>query len=190
VKAPESAVWRHVGSREGFEVVFFADSISGHVAGIEQGEPYAVRYEIRLDERGHTLTARVWGRSRRGPYTVELEADGEGHWTVDGQPRPELDGVYDVDLEASSLTNAFPVRRLALGFGESADAPAAYVRSLDGVVERLEQRYACIGERRYDYRAPAFDTHCELVYDEFGLVLDYPDIAVRVDGDARRAGPG
>ena len=52
--------------------------------------------------------------------------------------------------------------------------------SLDGGVERLEQRYECIGERRYDYRAPAFDTRCELVYDEFGLVLDYPDIAVRV----------
>ena len=54
------------------------------------------------------------------------------------------------------------------------------MRSLDGGVERLEQRYECIGERRYDYRAPAFDTRCELVYDEFGLVLDYPDIAVRV----------
>ncbi len=180
MKAPEFAVWRHVGSRDGFEVVFFADrSVSGHVTGVEEGEPYGLRYEIFLDERRHTRRAQVWGRSRSGAYTVELEADGEGHWEVDGVARPELDGVYDVDLEASSLTNAFPVRRLALAVGEASDAPAAYVRSLDGGVERLEQRYECIGERRYDYRAPAFDTHCELVYDEFGLVLDYPEIAVR-----------
>jgi hypothetical protein len=32
---------------------------------------------------------------------------------------------------------------------------------------------------RYDYTAPAFDFRCELVYDEYGLVLDYPGIAVR-----------
>jgi hypothetical protein len=177
---PSFAVWRHLGSRDGFEAVFFAgSSVFGHVAAVEAGEPYGVRYEIHLDERSHTRRAQVWGRSRGGAYTVELEADGEGHWEVDGAVRPELDGVLDVDLEASSLTNAFPVRRLALAAGEAADAPAAYVRSLDGGVERLEQRYERIGERRYDYRAPAFDTHCELVYDEFGLVIDYPEIAVR-----------
>ena len=181
VKAPEFAAWRHVGSRDGFEVVFVGERhFAGHVAGVEEGEPYAVRYEIWLDERWHTRRAQVWGRSRGGDYTVELEADGTGRWEVDGVARPELDGVFDVDLEASSLTNAFPVRRLALGLGEASDAPAAYVRSLDGGVERLEQRYECIGERRYDYRAPAFDTRCELVYDEFGLVLDYPDIAIRL----------
>lgn len=181
VKAPEFAAWRHRGSREGFEVVFFSGrSVFGHVAGVEEGEPYGVRYEIALDERWRTRRAHITGRSRGGAYAVELEADGEGHWTVDGVARPELDGIFDVDLEASSLTNEFPVRRLALAVGEASEAPAAYVRSLDGRVERLEQRYECIGERRYDYRAPVFDAHCELVYDEFGLVLDYPDIAVRV----------
>ena len=128
-----------------------------------------------------TLAARRSGGDREAARTRwSLEADGEGRWEVDGVARPDLDGIFDVDLEASSLTNAFPVRRLALALGEASDAPAAYVRSLDGLVERLEQRYECIGERRYDYRSPAFDTHCELVYDEFGLVLDYPEIAVRV----------
>ena len=32
---------------------------------------------------------------------------------------------------------------------------------------------------RYRYRAPSFDFECELVYDESGLVLDYPGIATR-----------
>ena len=31
----------------------------------------------------------------------------------------------------------------------------------------------------YRYAAPAFDFTCTLVYDESGLVLDYPGIAVR-----------
>jgi hypothetical protein len=98
-------------------------------------------------------------------------------------PAGHLDGCLDVDLESSSLTNAFPVHRLGLEVGELAEAPAAYVRALDLSVERLEQRYLRLdddGERqRYVYTAPAFEFECELSYDEFGLILEYPGIAVR-----------
>jgi uncharacterized protein len=57
------------------------------------------------------------------------------------------------------------------------------VRALDLGVERLEQRYLRTDDggsrERYDYAAPGFEFRCELVYDEYGLVLDYPGIAVR-----------
>jgi hypothetical protein len=50
-------------------------------------------------------------------------------------------------------------------------------------VERLEQTYARATDQdtaqRYDYTAPAFDFRCRLVYDQSGLVLDYPGIAIR-----------
>ncbi len=112
-----------------------------------------------------------------------LEGDGAGAWLVDGRPTPELAGCLDVDLEASAFTNALPVRRLELGVGRQADAPAAYLRALDLRVERLEQSYLRLpddaGHSRYDYAAPEFDYRGELVYDRFGLVLDYPGIAVR-----------
>ncbi len=90
----------------------------------------------------------------------------------------------DVDLEASAFTNALPVHRLGLAVRQRAEAPAVYVRATDLRVERLEQRYAHLpdnGEsRRYDYTAPAFDLTTELTYDEFGLLLSYPSLAVRV----------
>jgi len=35
------------------------------------------------------------------------------------------------------------------------------------------------GRQRYDYAAPVFDFACRLLYDESGLVLDYPGIAIR-----------
>ena len=173
------AAFRHKDLREGFEVVFIAGrSFAGHTAAVEDGEPFAVRYVIELDDRWHTRTAQIWGESRTGTRSVRLDSDGDGHWLLDGRPAPELDGILDVDLESSALTNAFPVRRLALSPGEAADAPAAWVRALDLGVERLEQRYACTGENRYDYWSP--DLSCELVYDEDGLVREYPGIAARV----------
>ena len=114
---------------------------------------------------------------------VELSADGSGGWSVDGEPAPWLDGCLDVDLEASALTNAFPVHRLGLAVSAASDAPAAYVRALDLSVERLEQHYTRLPDngpgQRYDYFAPVFDFRCELVYDSHGLVLAYPGIAER-----------
>ena len=185
---PRLAAWQHREARSGFEVVFLnADGdgcrIEGQTAAVEDGEAWAVHYLVSLDPAWITRSARVSGLAASGRLERRLEADGAGGWQVDGEPAPRLDGCLDVDLESSSLTNAFPVHHLGLEIGQAADAPAAYVRALDLSVERLEQRYLRLGDdgnrRRYHYTAPRFDFACELVYDEFGLVLDYPGIAVR-----------
>ena len=185
---PRCAAWRHRDAREGFEVVFLVARTEGRTAdgtttAVEAGEAWAVRYAIALDRAWLTRRAVVTGEMAAGRREVALDSDGAGHWRVDGRPVPQLDGCLDVDLESSSLTNAFPVHRLALQVGQHAEAPAAYVRALDLRVERLEQRYERLpdpgGGERYHYAAPAFGFECELVYDRFGLVLDYPGIATR-----------
>jgi hypothetical protein len=186
---PRTAAWRHRDSRQGFEVVFFEEAeagyvVAGHTAAVEDAEAWAVGYSITLDREWRTRRAEVTARSESGRRKVVLEAAGNGRWLVDGDPRGELDGLLDVDLESSALTNAFPVRRLALAVGESASAPAAYVRARDLRVERLEQSYERLPDdgasQRYHYESPAFGFVAELHYDEFGLVRDYPGIAVRV----------
>ena len=81
------------------------------------------------------------------------------------------------------MTNALPIHRMGLRVGARASAPAAYVRAVDLSVERLEQDYVRSADenhhQHYDYAAPVFGFACRLVYDESGLVLDYPGIAVR-----------
>jgi hypothetical protein len=185
---PEFAAWRHRDARDGVEVVFLHAGddgyhLEGHTAAVEDGQAWAVRYRITLDAGWHTRSARVSGRSAAGVHEVALEADGRGGWRVNGAKAPSLDGCLDVDLESSSCTNVFPVHRLGLEVGQQADAPAAYVRALDLGVQRLEQRYVRLdneGDRqRYDYTSPAFGFEGRLVYDEFGLVVEYPGIAVR-----------
>lgn len=188
---PPFAAWRHHGAREGFEVAFFPQRsgnlrVEGHTAAVERGEAFAVRYAIELDEGWHSRSARISGQAQGGVRSVTIEGDGRGTWLIEGRAAPELDGCLDVDLESSSLTNAFPVRRLGLLPGERAAAPAAYVRALDLDVQRLEQHYLRIddgtGDQRYEYSAPAFDFSCALVYDEALLVREYPGIATRVGG--------
>jgi hypothetical protein len=185
---PEAAAWQHHDARTGFEVVYFqaldvGHRIDGYTAAIEDGQTWAVNYTIWLDPTWTTRRAQITGRSVSGSRRTLLEADGSGRWRIDGEAASYLDGCLDVDLESSAMTNALPVRRMGLPAGAAAAAPAAYVRALDLAVERLEQHYLrATDEARhqtYDYTAPAFDFACRLVYDESGLVLDYPGIAVR-----------
>ena len=185
---PREAAWQHRGARSGFEVVFFAGTdggrlIQGCTAAVEDGTPWTVEYAIQVDGAGATRSARISGRSAAGSSATVLEADGAGHWLVDGENAPRLDGCLDVDLESSAMTNALPVRRLGLAVAAQAAAPAAYVRAVGLATGRLEQTYLRTpGEaalQSYDYTAPAFDFECRLTYDGFGLVLEYPGIAVR-----------
>src|SRR5690606_9619420 len=116
-----------------------------------------------------------------------LEGDGEGRWLVDGSAAPDLDGCLDVDLESSACTNTLAVHRLRLADGESADAPAAYVRADGPDVMRLEPTYARptvgavddTGRLGLDYRAPAFEYSARLVFDDAGLIVHYPGLARR-----------
>lgn len=187
---PHAAAWRHGGDREGFEAAFFETDaggvrLQGHTAAAEEGQVWVVRYEIRVDPNWDTVTARTWAFSSTGEREAMVDRDSSGRWRVNGSPRPDLDGCLDVDLESSACTNTLPVHRMQLGVGDQAEAPAAYVRAPDLRVERLEQRYVRVADdddlrQRYDYRAPAFNFECRLVFDDSGLILDYPEIASRV----------
>jgi hypothetical protein len=185
---PAFAAWRLVDAHEGFEVVFLdADPdgyrVHGHSTGVEEGEAWGFSYSLTLDAGWATRSARVRSRTTSGDRETALEADGAGEWRVDGEPAPAIAGCLDVDLEGSAFTNALPIQRLALAVGERAAAPAAYVRALDLSVERLEQTYARLEDdgrrQRYDYASPRFEYEGVLTYDEHGLVLEYPGIAVR-----------
>ncbi|WP_280301074.1 putative glycolipid-binding domain-containing protein [Nocardia abscessus] len=185
---PSTAAWRHRTAREGFEVAYFRVTeqgvlIDGCTTAVEDGAAWTVDYRIALDTEWRTRRAQVAIRKPGGWNTLVLDADGAGSWLLDGMPAPLLDGCLDVDLESSALTNALPVHRSAPEVGEGMDASAAYVYASGAAVARLEQRYDRVvdGEHgpRFDYAAPEFDFACVLEYDESGLVLDYPGIAVR-----------
>lgn len=188
-RLPSQIAWRHVGARQGFEVTFVAEvngglCFTGTTAALEDGHAWTVSYQVTVDPVSWaTRSARVRARTDAQERALEVTTDGAGTWRLGSRPAPQLDGCLDIDLESSVLTNAFPVRRLGLAFGKGADAPGVYVRAEDLRVERLEQCYVRLEDqgsgRRFAYAAPAFDFNCVLAYDDAGLLLDYPGIAVR-----------
>ena len=110
---PPYAAWRFVDAVDGFEVMYAEPGrLRGHTSAVEDGQAYAVSYEITLDDRWRTREVRVSSDTVAGTRSTVLLSDGDGRWTVDGVPAPHLDGLVDVDLEASACTNTLPVHRL------------------------------------------------------------------------------
>jgi len=136
------------------------------------------------------VTRRVQIRSVStvGEAQRRLEAS-DGHWTVDGAARPDLDGCVDVDVAATPLTNTFPIRRLAhLAVGRSVtsavawvDVPALGVTRVEQTYERLEDRDELAAWRYSDPTHGGF----VLTVDTGGLVVDYEGFAQRIP-----TGPG
>lgn len=177
---PAFAAWRFVDAVDGFEVLYpERRRLRGHTSAVEDGRPYAVHYDIVLDERWRTREVRVSHDVVGGPRSRVLRSDAHGSWSVDGRPAPHLDGLVDVDLEASACTNTLPVHRLPMPVGEVVSASAVYVRALDLEVRRLDQTYRRRDDRSFDYTSEG-GFAAVLSYDGSGLITDYPGIASRV----------
>lgn len=185
---PGGASWTHTGVRAGFEVAFFrvlsgGHRLTGHTTAHESAALWSVGYDVSVDRSWTTVAVQASSLTNTGRSEVTLARDDAGRWTVNGEPRPELDGCVDVDFESSAVTNTLPVHRLDFIEGVGVDVPAAFVRAEDLRVERLEQRYTLIDAGPdlmvFHYESPTFEFTCDLRYDSSGLVLEYPGIAIR-----------
>jgi hypothetical protein len=160
------------------------DRLSAH--GTQLGstpESYRLDYSLRTGPEFVTdtleLSLLMGGALRRRL----LARRPDGSWTVDNEPVPDAEGALDCDLGLCPLTNTMPVLRhglLAPG-AEPRDFVMAWVAVPDLTVHRSDQRYEPIDERHVRYVGVGTDFVAELEYDEDGLVLNYPEMAERVN---------
>jgi hypothetical protein len=142
-------------------------------------EGFAARYSLQVDSDWRTVEveASVLGKKD----TVRLRRLNSGEW-LDGNDRslPQLAGSFDVDLSMTPFTNTLPIRRLGLKIRASAEIMAAYIAFPQLSVSAEPQRYTRLAADRYLFESLATDFVREIVVDEDGLVVTYPDLFRRV----------
>src|SRR5690606_29526149 len=122
-----------------------------------------LQYLVEVDDAWRTRRAEV----SDGAGTRVLASDGSGMWWRDDHPAPDLAGCLDVDIEATPVTNALPIRRAGDG-----PVAAAWIRVPGPAVEPLEQAYADDGGGHWTYRSSGGFVGV-LTVDDDGLVVDY-----------------
>lgn len=154
-------------------------TLEGVVAGTRDGDCGA-HYTLQADAAGRTREVRL--RYVGGPE-LHLTVNESARWhdAIRDTQLPDLDGCLDVDLGITPSTNTLPIRRLRLGVGQSADIRAAYIplpSEITGafVPRPVLQRYGRTAERSWRYHQPDAGFTADLVVDDLGLVLDYPQL--------------
>jgi hypothetical protein len=115
-----------------------------------------------------------------GERALDLESDGAGQWTVDGERRSDLEECIDIDLSGSPFTNSLPIRRLDLAIDDEADLVMAHVDFEELTVLPDDQRYTRLDEDLYRYESLDSDFVRELTVDAAGFVVEYPGLFERV----------
>lgn len=139
---------------------------------------FRLDHRWQLDPQWRALSVSVERRNDAGHGRLLLERAGSG-WTVDGRPRPDLDGAEEPDLSVTPFCNTFPIRRTA----ESLTLDTAFIDGAALTVARSRQRYERRGPRtmRYVDLGLSVGFEADLEVDGEGLVLRYEHLFERVD---------
>jgi len=164
---------------EACEVTLSADRL--HARGVQLGaEPHPYRADYELTTGAGWVTERLVVECDGG--SLDLRRAGDGSWTADGGPLPDVEGALDCDLAFSPLTNYMPARRLG---SEPVDHLVAFVELPSLAVAPSRQRYEPIDEHHVRYVGLDSDFVAELELDDDGLVIRYPRLAELVPSGAR-----
>lgn len=148
---------------------------------VHDGEVRRGGYTLIVDKSFRTLEVRIMAEQEPGSMAaLHLLASGDGTWTdADERRIPSLDGVIDVDIQWSPLTNMLPIRRLDLVPGEEHNIAVAYIALPELALSRMEQQYTRVNDSTVRYASATRGFERDLSVDEDGVVIDYPGIFVR-----------
>jgi uncharacterized protein len=152
--------------------------LEGHVTGFKD-EAFALRYRVECDEAWRTRTVWVELNTPLRTREVQITVNEAQQWTVNGERRADLDGLIDVDIQATPSTNTLPIRRLQMAAGRTYDTTAAWIQIPSLQITHLPQQYTCVDAHHLHYSSGSF--HAELEVDEHGLVERYGKFWRRVD---------
>src|SRR5436190_7469691 len=161
--------------------------------------PVPYRPDYALETRAGFVTSRLWVSTRAqgwlrvldlrreasGIWSAAVVAEGETPLPPPGGEDARLAGALDCDLGFSPLTNSLPVlRHQLLGGGGPVDLRVAWISVPDLAIYPDGQRYTYLqaGRGRHIVRYEAIDGTfaADIVFDQDGIVIDYPGIARRL----------
>jgi hypothetical protein len=192
-KKPSSILWRRLDT-EGHDTCRLVPLDTGwRLEGIaafgQDGRPCGLAYSVECDRAFRTHAARVTGSIGDEGIDLRIARTEDRGWLVDGIVHAKAGGLEDIDLGFTPATNLIAIRRLDLAVGEGCSAPAAYLAFPELRIERLDQTYARLDERRYRYTAPAYAYDDVITVSSIGFVTSYPRLWEAVGGSQRPLAP-
>jgi uncharacterized protein len=139
-------------------------------------QPCRLDYLLICNLKWETEFGAISGWVGKNAVSIEIFADSDRRWSLNGMEFPAVAGCMDLDLAFSPSTNMLPIRRLDLGIGQQAEVRAAWLRFPGFTLEPLEQIYRRIDASTYRYEVADGSFAAELQVNASGFVTVYPNL--------------
>jgi uncharacterized protein len=153
--------------------------ISSVIIGMYKESIYKVEYLIRTTRKWETRSIELRSWNANTFRELKLEGDGMGVWHSDGKELDAFKGCIDVDISLTPFTNTLPIKRLQLPENESQEIKVIHFDVLADEIRSVTQCYTRLPEKKYRFENVPNDFEADIEVDEFGLVIDYPQLFVR-----------
>lgn len=175
----DAAGWEHVRVIDDHPGWTVFDSI---LVREDKGQVLRGGYTLVVDKQWRTLELRFMLESAPGSMQgIHLLTEGDGRWTdANEQHIPELDGISDVDIQWSPLTNTLPLNRLGMSEGSHHDVRVAYIALPDIALQVVDQHYDRPNEEVLEFSAPGRPEKFAIEVDNNGFVKHYPELFIRM----------
>lgn len=140
---------------------------------VHAGEnPFGMRYSWLLDRRWRTQSLQMAVRRNGQDRVCHVERIGTAAWSVDGQPRPDLNGCVELDLSATPFCNSLAIHHLQARTGELV---VSFVQLPELSIAPSLQHYEAMGPRQWRYvdLGVAKGFTAVLNFDQEGLIQHY-----------------
>ena len=150
--------------------------LEGMAVFLSDDGPCRLSYSISCDSSWNTLRGTVSGWVGNDNINIEVSADADHRWQLNGAESSVVTGCIDLDLNFSPATNLLPIRRLNLEIGEEAEVQAAWLRFPSFKLEPLAQIYTRLDDFTYRYSSAGGTFVRNLMTNQVGFVTDYPGL--------------
>lgn len=181
--------WKPIWNKEreglGLEHLLLTDRAADSVvlAFNDDHTPFRLTYSLTWDDSWRLRDAELVVVTNGFTRSLSLRTDGGGHWRyADGQSIDELNGCIDIDIWPTPFTNSFPIRRTPMVVGERHEFRMAWIFGPAMTMHAQPQAYSRSADRLYLFEnLDGSGFRAELLVDEDGIVLDYPELFQRVE---------
>jgi hypothetical protein len=182
----QTMLWRRLDTT-GLETVrVYSDEdgwiLDGAAIFVHEGEACRLEYFIECGSDWKTVSVSVDGWMGDEAVDIEIDAEEDGSWYLNGSEITSVKGCMDIDLSFSPATNLLPLKRLNIGVGESETVRAAWLKFPTFELETLEQRYTRLDETTVRFESGGGEFTRDLKTNGDGMVIDYPDFWTMTGG--------
>jgi len=154
--------------------------IKSTIIGMHGGTIYHVEYQIITNGNWETIFFELNNRHSNLTNHLKFEGDGRGNWVTNGKPADQFTSCIDIDIPLTPFTNSLPINRLKLRQGEGQEIQVIYLDLLQNEVKPVRQKYTRLSKSEYQYQNVPNEFEARIEVDELGLVVDYPELFVRL----------